>query len=152
MASKERLTTDSELSTAEYERSTDITPRAISNADYFTNKDYTVRWICALPNELTASQAMLDQKHPDLLQAEKDLNTYTLGRIGPYNVVLACLPSGTMVINPAAIAAVNLVRTFSKTRFGLMVGIGDEASGELGDDPYEDLRLRDVVVSNPEGN
>jgi hypothetical protein len=43
MASKERLTTDSELSTAEYERSTDITPRAISNADYFTNKDYHLR-------------------------------------------------------------------------------------------------------------
>jgi hypothetical protein len=42
----------------------------------FTNDDYTVGWICALPNtELAASQAMLDEEHPDLLQAENDTNT-----------------------------------------------------------------------------
>jgi ankyrin repeat domain-containing protein 50 len=152
MASKERLITDSEPSSAEHGRSTDSIPCAVSNADYFTNEDYTVGWICALPNELAASQAMLDQKHPDILQAEKDSNTYTLGRIGPHNVVLACLPSGTIGTNPAATAAANLVRTFPKIRFGLMVGIGGGAPGEPSDDPSEDLRLGDVVVSNPEGN
>ena len=60
-----------------------------------TNSDYTVGWICALETELAASQAMLDEEHPDLPQAENDTNTYTLGRIGQHNVVLACLPSGT---------------------------------------------------------
>ena len=55
--------------------------------------------------EPAASQAMLDEKHSDLLQAENDINTYTLGRIGQHNVVLACLPSGTTGINAAAIAA-----------------------------------------------
>ena len=57
--------------------------------------DYTVGWICALETELAASQGMLDEEHPDLPQAENDTNTYTLGRIGQHNVVLACLPSGT---------------------------------------------------------
>jgi hypothetical protein len=57
---------------------------------------YTVGWICALGIELAASQAMLDEVYPDLPQDENDSNTYTLGRIGQHNVVLACLPSGTM--------------------------------------------------------
>jgi hypothetical protein len=54
----------------------------------FTNNDYTVGWICALQAELAASQAMLDEEHPDLLQAENDTNTYTLGQIGRHNVYL----------------------------------------------------------------
>jgi ankyrin repeat domain-containing protein 50 len=61
------------------------------------NNDYsTVGWICALEleAELAASQTMLDLQTFEL-QAENDTNTYTLGRIGKHNVVLACLPSGT---------------------------------------------------------
>ncbi|KAK6530571.1 hypothetical protein TWF281_007414 [Arthrobotrys megalospora] len=117
----------------------------------FTNNDYTVGWICALPVELAAATAMLDERHPDLPQDETDLNTYTLGQIRSHNVVLTCLPSGTMGTNPAAIAAGNLLRTFPKIRFGLMVGIGGGAPREPSTDPYEDIRLGDVVVSNPEG-
>ena len=76
----------------------------------FTNNDYTVGWICALQVELAASQAMLlDGEHPDLLQAENDTNTYTLGRIGQHNVVLACLPSGTTGISAAATPARDLL-------------------------------------------
>lgn len=117
----------------------------------FTNSDYTVGWICALPIELAASTAMLDEQHPGLPQDENDSNTYTLGRIGPHNVVLACLPSGTTGIHPAAIAAANLLRSFPKIRFGLMVGIGGGAPSNPSDNPHEDLRLGDLVVSNPEG-
>jgi hypothetical protein len=45
-------------------------------------EDYTVRWICALPVELTAVQELLDEEHSDL---ERDLddydeNLYTLAR------------------------------------------------------------------------
>ena len=35
----------------------------------FMNNDYTVGWICALETELAASQAMLDEEHPDLLSS-----------------------------------------------------------------------------------
>ena len=94
-----------------------------------TNNDYTVGWICALETELAASQAMLDEDHPDLLQAENDTNTYTLGRIGQHNVVLACLPSGAIDISAAATAARDLLRSYPRVRFGLMVGVG---GGEIG--------------------
>ncbi|KAN0072055.1 hypothetical protein V8E54_009784 [Elaphomyces granulatus] len=117
-----------------------------------TNDDYTVGWICALHAELAASQAMLDDEHPDLLLAENDTNTYTLGRIEQHNVVLACLPSGTTGISAAATAARDLLRSFPKVRFGLMVGVGGGAPSNPSDDPGEDIRLGDVVVSNPEGN
>ena len=84
---------------------TDIITRTPSiDESNFTNNDYTVGWICVLETELAASQAMLDEKHPDLLRAENDTNTYTLGRIGQHNVVLACLPSGTRGIGAAATA------------------------------------------------
>ena len=91
------------------------------NKHDFTSNDYTVGWICALEIELAASQAMLDEVYPDLLQDEKDSNTYTLGRIGQHNVVLACLPSGTTGTDAAATAAKDLLRSFPKIRFGLMV-------------------------------
>ena len=117
-----------------------------------TNNDYTVGWICALEAELAASQAMLDEEHPDLLQAENDTNTYTLGRIGQHNVVLACLPLGTTGIGAAATAARDLTRSFPRVRFGLMVGVGGGAPSNPSDDPRQDIRLGDVIVSSPAGN
>ena len=122
---------------------------SIDDESDFTNNDYTVGWICALEVELAASQAMLDREHPDLLQAENDTNTYTLGRIGRHNVVLACLPSGTTGISAAAIVARDLLRSFPRVRFGLMVGVG---GGAPSNDPRQDIRLGDVVVSTPKGN
>ncbi|KAN0073327.1 Nucleoside phosphorylase domain containing protein [Elaphomyces granulatus] len=100
----------------------------------FTNNDYTVGW--TLQAELAASQAMLDEEHLDLLQAENDTNTYTLGRIGQHNVVLACLPSGTTGISAAA-AAASFPRSEAEHR---------------ANDPHQDIRLGDVIVSKPEDN
>lgn len=60
----------------------------------FRHQDYTVGWICALPEELAAGQAMLDSRHPSLFQDSQDHNTYALGCIGNHNVVIACLPFG----------------------------------------------------------
>jgi nucleoside phosphorylase len=115
-----------------------------------TEITYTVGWICALDVELAASQAMLDEEYPDLdLQDENDTNTYTLGRIGQHNVVLACLPSGTTGISAAATAARDLLRNFPRVRFGLMVGVG---GGAPSNDSCQDIRLGDVVVSTPKGN
>jgi nucleoside phosphorylase len=92
---------------------------------------------------------MLDEEHPDLQAAENDTNTYTLGRIEQHNVVLACLPTGTTGISAAATAARDLLRSFPKVRFGLMVGVG---GGAPSNDPHQDIRLGDVVVSTPKGN
>lgn len=116
-----------------------------------TNDDYTVGWICALKENLAASRAMLDLEHPRLSQVEQDKNSYTLGQIGQHNVVLACLPSGSLGAIPAATAAANMLRSFPRIRFGLMVGIGGGVPGPPDDDLEEDIRLGDVVVSNPTG-
>jgi len=56
-------------------------------------RDYTVGWICALPSELTAAMAVLDERHSSWAQHPADHNAYILGRGGDHNVVIAC-PSG----------------------------------------------------------
>src|SRR3569833_2429126 len=134
----------------------------------FTHGDYTVGWICALPEtELVAAGAMLDEEHPVLAAADpRDTNSYLLGRIGTHNVVIACLPAEeTGNVNAATITN-NIVRSFKAVRFGLMVGIGggapyygaeddsdepDESkSDEDSEEDSEDMRdisLGDVVIS-----
>ncbi|PTB69385.1 hypothetical protein BBK36DRAFT_1111668 [Trichoderma citrinoviride] len=114
-----------------------------------TKDAFTVGWICALEIELAASVAMLDEELPTSSQIYGDPNTYTLGRMGEHNVVMACLPAGTTGTNAAAAAATNMMRSFPNVRFGLMVGIGGGAPGMPSDDPREDIRLGDVVVSCP---
>jgi nucleoside phosphorylase len=111
-------------------------------------EDYTVGWVCALPIELAAAQEMLDNEHPDLEHdpTDNDENSYALGSIGGHNVVIGCLPAGRTGTNSAAAVAMQMRSTFKKIRFGLMVGIGGGApSTEV------DIRLGDVVVSQPQG-
>ena len=108
--------------------------------------DYTVGWICALPSEMAAARAMLDEHHNPLQQNSRDHNTYTLGRIGRHNVVLACLPTGVIGTLSAARVANQMLQTFEGIRFGLMVGIGGGVPSE-----ENDIRLGDVVVSKPTG-
>ncbi|KAL6872219.1 hypothetical protein HDV57DRAFT_505984 [Trichoderma longibrachiatum] len=104
--------------------------------------DYTVGWICALPIELAAAQEMLDEEHEII--DDKHTCSYTLGRIGDHNVVLATLPAGQTGTNSAAAVAVQLQSDFPAMRFGLMVGVGGGVPG------VEDVRLGDVVVSQPQ--
>ncbi|KAJ5923435.1 TPR repeat protein [Penicillium verhagenii] len=104
--------------------------------------DYTVGWVCALSDELTAAQEVLDEEHPSV--SNNDSNIYTLGSIGVHNVVLACLPAGQMGTNSAAAVAMQMKTTFPAIRFGLMVGIGGGVPGK-----EADIRLGDVVVSQP---
>jgi nucleoside phosphorylase len=111
-------------------------------------EDYAVGWVCALPVELAAAQEMLDEEHPDLERdlADNDENLYALGSIGGHNVAIVCLPAGRIGNNPAAAVAMQMRATFKKIRFGLMVGIGGGVpSAEA------DVRLGDVVVSQPQG-
>lgn len=109
-----------------------------------THQEYAVGWICALPLELNAAIAMLDERHPPLAQDPADHNAYILGRVGEHNVVIACLPTGRMGTNSAATVAAHMRRSFRGIRFGLMVGIG----GGVPSAEY-DIRLGDVVVSTP---
>lgn len=105
---------------------------------------YTVGWICALSTERAAAQAMLDEKHHDVPKEPGDNNTYTLGRIGAHNIVIACLPSGVYKVTSAARVAEHMLFTFKRIRFGLMVGIGWGAPSQAWD-----IRLGLVVVSEP---
>ncbi|KNG79980.1 kinesin light chain [Aspergillus nomiae NRRL 13137] len=109
-----------------------------------SHHDYTVGWVCALPDELTAAQEMLDEEHQNLLSNHTDSNIYTLGSIGAHNVVLACLPAGQTGTNSAAAVAIQMKTTFPAVRFGLMVGIGGGVPSK-----EADIRLGDVVVSQP---
>lgn len=132
---------------------------------HFTHDDYTVGWICALPEtELVAAEAMLDERHSVLSAADpQDTNVYRLGRIGAHNVVIACLPASRTGKVSAATVAKDMLRSFKAVRFGLMVGIGggapfygshsyNEAEGsdsefEDSSEDIRDIRLGDVVVS-----
>jgi ankyrin repeat protein/nucleoside phosphorylase len=108
--------------------------------------DYTVGWICALDIELAAARGMLDECHSPQVLPPKDWNSYTLGRIGAHNVVIACLPQGVMGTIAAAQVATKMDSTFTDLKFGLMVGIGGGVPSE-----EHDIRLGDVVVSTPTG-
>lgn len=89
--------------------------------------------------------AILDETHPKLKKENSDKNEYALGRVGVYNVVIACLPAGSMGNGPAAIVAKDMQRSFP-IKFGLMVGIGGGVWSKT-----NDVRLGDIVVSQPTG-
>ncbi|KAF9883745.1 hypothetical protein FE257_002999 [Aspergillus nanangensis] len=101
---------------------------------------YTVAWICALPIEMAAAQAVLDERHRPLPTHTDDTNTYILGTIQGHNVVIACLPMDQYGIINAATVVTNLKRTFTAIRVGLIVGIGGGVPSKV------DVRLGDVVV------
>lgn len=110
--------------------------------------DFQIGWICALPVEAAAATEMLDEKFGGLDEQDAtDPNSYTLGRIGKHNVVIACLPAGQYGTTSATTVANNMVRTFSKSlRIGLMVGVGGGIPSA-----DHDIRLGDIVISCPEG-
>ncbi|KAK6359015.1 hypothetical protein TWF696_000187 [Orbilia brochopaga] len=115
----------------------------------FERGDYTIGWICALPVELSAAIAVLDKQHLNVhfLQDESDSNIYQYGQIGTYNIVLARLPSSSYGVTSAAIVAANMRRSFPSITIGLMVGVAGGAPAP----PRYDIRLGDVVISEPVG-
>jgi nucleoside phosphorylase len=139
------------------------------NEKELSHSDYTVGWICALPEtELVTAGAMLDEEHPVLQASDpNDANSYLLGRIGDHNVVIACLPAEQTGKVSAATVAKDMVRSFPAIRVGLTVGIGggapyygpqiedtcdgSDAEFESDDsddsDTIQDIRLGDVVIS-----
>lgn len=109
-----------------------------------TADDYTVGIICALPLEMAAVTAMLDDRHVDLDLPPQDGNSYVWGKIHRHNVIVGCLQTGKCGTIHAAALATRMQSTFPAMQFGLMVGIGAGVpSTKL------DIRLGDIVVSTP---
>ncbi|KAG2420124.1 hypothetical protein HFD88_004924 [Aspergillus terreus] len=112
-----------------------------------THIDYTTGWICALPIEMAAAKAALDELHPRLPAGPNDHNIYTLGAINGHNIAIACLPSGVYGTSSAPIVATQMASTFPALRYSLMVGI----AGGVPNPHTTDIRLGDIVVSKPTG-
>ncbi|KAI7768452.1 hypothetical protein LZL87_014310 [Fusarium oxysporum] len=112
---------------------------------------YTIGWIAALPIERAAATALLHDRHdvPEGFdQHRSDTNSYTWGRIGEHNVVIASLPAGVYGTTSAATTASNLIHSLPHIRIGLLVGIG---GGIARPEEGQDVRLGDIVVSQPDG-
>ncbi|KAL8393528.1 hypothetical protein RB595_003322 [Gaeumannomyces hyphopodioides] len=115
-------------------------------SDSIPNTEYTIGWIAALTTELVAASEFLDKEHnPPTSRHPSDTNNYTLGSIGPHNVVMACLPTGSIGTTSAAVVATHMINSFPNVRLGLMVGIGGGAPRPR----KHNIRLGDVVVSSP---
>ena len=87
---------------------------------------YTVGWIAALPIERAAATAMLDERHDKpsgFSQHQSDTNSYTWGRMGEHNVVIASLAAGVYEMASAAATASSLLASLPQIRIGLLVGI-----------------------------
>jgi nucleoside phosphorylase len=111
-------------------------------------EQYQVGVVCALPHEMTAAIAILDERHQPIIGQDKhDENNYVMGRIHEHNVVIACLPAAVYGTVSAARVARDMLRTFTGLRFGLMVGIG---GGIPNLDKSLDIRLGDIVISQPD--
>lgn len=112
---------------------------------------YTVGWIAALPLELAAAIAMLDEQHDkpiDFIQPSTDSNSYKWGRVGQHNIVIASLPAGIYGTTSSATTSSLMLSSFPSIRVGLLVGIG---AGISRPEAGYDIRLGDVVVCQPDG-
>ncbi|KAI6752288.1 hypothetical protein HG530_013657 [Fusarium avenaceum] len=112
-------------------------------------ESYTIAWIATLPIERAAAIALLDERHDEpegFDQHSKDDNAYDWGKVGQHNVVITSLPAGLFGTASAAITGSQLLSSLPHIKIGLLVGIGGGIPR-----PGRDIRLGDVVVSQPDG-
>ncbi|KAJ5979898.1 hypothetical protein N7481_007196 [Penicillium waksmanii] len=107
-------------------------------------EDFSVGWICAIPTEYVAAQALLDETYEVKFHLPNNNNDYAYGRIGDHNVVISVLPIGEYGTAQASRVAEGMMISFSNLRVALMVGIGGGAPNRK-----HDIRLGDIVVSSP---
>ncbi|KAH7041469.1 uncharacterized protein B0I36DRAFT_371660 [Microdochium trichocladiopsis] len=100
-----------------------------------------VQELSAIFVEFVAAQALLDEVHETLPNEPSDNNKYVLGRMGRFNVAIACL--GPMGMNSAAAVSNNMVRTFPSMRLQLVVGVAGGVPTLK-----NDIRLGDVVFGS----
>ncbi|KAH0370231.1 purine and uridine phosphorylase, partial [Aureobasidium melanogenum] len=112
-----------------------------------TRDDFEVAIICALPLEAAAVLDSFDDRYDKngskYGKQDGDINTYSTGRIGRHNVVLAHMPG--MGISSAARVASNIQLSFKGIRLALLVGVCGGAPLER---PTPAIVLGDVIVSN----
>lgn len=110
-----------------------------------TRDDFEVAIICALVLEYDAVSYVFDEFWDDdgdeYGRAGGDPNTYTTGRIGNYNVVLALLPH--MGKANAASAAASMRSSYTRLQLVLLVGV----CGGVPHDRHSELFLGDVIIS-----
>ena len=114
----------------------------------YSREEFEIALICALPLEYNAVSLLFDEFWDEdgdsFGRATWDPNTYTTGRIGKYNVVLALLPQMGKV--SAASAAASVRSSYTGLRLALLVGIcGGVPRKSEGED--DEVLLGDVVVS-----
>lgn len=111
------------------------------------SEEYTIGLVTALSEERAAVEVMLDEEHSEPAHYSKthtDHNSYSWGRIGKHNVVLASLPNQAVGKVEANTVAMSMITIFPSIRVGLMIGVG----GGVPSQDY-DIRLGDIVVSIP---
>lgn len=115
---------------------------------HFDSDSFEIAVICALTIEADAIEALFDDFWDDdglsCGKADGDPNTYTTGRIGIHNVVLAHM-SGMGRGSSAAMAA-NCLRSFPKVRLAMVVGV----CGAVPFSPTtnKEIILGDVLISD----
>ncbi|RYP38838.1 hypothetical protein DL767_002400 [Monosporascus sp. MG133] len=107
-----------------------------------------VGWVCVVQCELDAATALLDERYDDV--SPEGGETYILGRMGRHNVAIAYPSAGSYGIAPIVRVATKIHQEFRNIRFCLLVGIAGGCPDPR--DPAMDIRLGDVVVSEPKGN
>ncbi|KAM6476481.1 nucleoside phosphorylase domain-containing protein [Trichoderma sp. SZMC 28011] len=109
-----------------------------------SREDFQIAIICALPLEYDVVSLLFDKFWDDdesYGRARGDMNSYTNGRMGQYDVVLALLPNmGTVT---AAGAAASFRSSYPNLQLAFLVGIcgGVPKSGE------DEIHLGDVIIS-----
>jgi ankyrin repeat protein/nucleoside phosphorylase len=106
--------------------------------------DFRVAIICALPLEAAAVLDLFDQRYDKdgskYGKQEGDINTYSTGRIGRHDIVLAHMPG--MGVYSATRVASNIRLSFREVNLALVVGV-------CGGAPLnQPIILGDVVISN----
>ncbi|RFN43882.1 hypothetical protein FIE12Z_11876 [Fusarium flagelliforme] len=112
---------------------------------------YTIAWIAGLPIERAAATALLHEIHNEpggFSQHEADSNSYSWGRLGQHNIVIASFPAGVYGITAATSTASDLIHSLPHIRVALLIGIGGGISNP---DEDQDIRLGEIVVSQPDG-
>ncbi|KAH6973276.1 nucleoside phosphorylase domain-containing protein [Ilyonectria destructans] len=110
-----------------------------------TRDQFEIALICALALEADAVYLLFDEFFPnEYYKAAGDLNHYTNGRIGNYNVVLVLLPGVGKV--HAASAAASLNASYTNLRLAIVVGVCGGVPGPYKDE--DEILLGDVVISN----
>lgn len=111
-------------------------------------EDFNVAVICAIVTEYNAVCQIFDEfwdeEGDQYGRAEGDLNTYTTGRIGKHNVVLALLPH--IGKSNAAAAAASFRSSYTHVELALLVGVCGGVP-RVGGFEEDEILLGDVVIS-----